>query len=147
MLGDWLRPESPVSDICAFAEKIYLLRDLSGFAGDPAYVPSEAACLMFSKLRTSIAGVYAGRARSAADPGERRRMADAADFAFRQAFALDPRNPEAVFGYANHLMEERRLADALLLAETASKLAPETSRSHIQTVARYLAKRAGQEKS
>jgi hypothetical protein len=137
MLGDWLRPETPISEVCAFAEKVYLLKDLAGFTGDPRYVASEPACQAFSKLRSSIAGVYAWRARGDIDPVGHRRMAEAADFAFRQAFALDPRSPEAVFRCVSYCMGEHRPADALLVAETASKLAPENSQ--LQSLAQNLA--------
>jgi hypothetical protein len=46
----------------------------------------------------------------------------AADFAFRQAFALCPYSPEAVFRYVNLLLSEGRTADAVLIAETAEKM-------------------------
>jgi hypothetical protein len=49
-------------------------------------------------------------------------MNDAADFAFRQAWALCPGSPETVFRYVNLLTGEGRTADALLIAETAAKL-------------------------
>jgi hypothetical protein len=51
-------------------------------------------------------------------------MNDAADFAFRQAFALCPYSPEMVFRSVNLLLSEGRAADALLIAETASKMPP-----------------------
>jgi predicted Zn-dependent protease len=40
-----------------------------------------------------------------------------ADFAYRQAFALCPHSPEAVWRYANFLVNQRRFADALAVAE------------------------------
>ena len=52
-------------------------------------------------------------------------MAEAADFAFRQALAISPSSPETVFRYVNQLVEEGRTNDALLVAQTASNLAPE----------------------
>src|SRR5580693_2923612 len=97
-------------------------KDLSGFTGDPQFVKNEYSCRMFSKLRSSIGGLYAWRAQHAADAGERSRMNDAADFAFRQAFALCPYSPEAVYRYVNLLLSEGRTADAILVAETAAKM-------------------------
>ena len=47
-------------------------------------------------------------------------MNDEADFVFRQAFALCPYSPEAVFRYTALLTSENRGADALLVAETAA---------------------------
>ena len=140
MLGDWLRPETPVREVCAFAERVFLRKDLAGFTGDPKYVASEPACQAFSKLRSSIAGVYEWRARHDSDPAVQRRMAEAADFAFRQAFALDPRSLEALFRCAQHFLAEHRTADALLVAETGFKLAPENSQ--LGSLVQHLARRA-----
>ena len=77
---------------------------------------------MFSKLRCSIAGLYAWRLKQAADASEKERMAREADFAFRQAWALCPYSPEAVFRYVNFLLAQDRSADALLVAETAAQM-------------------------
>jgi hypothetical protein len=74
---------------------------------------------MFSKLRSSIAGLYAWRVQHAADADEKKRMNDAADFAFRQSWALCPYSPETVFRYVNFLLSAGRTADAILIAETA----------------------------
>ena len=49
-------------------------------------------------------------------------MNDAADFAFRQAWALCPYSQETVYRYVNLLMSEGRIANALLVAETAAKM-------------------------
>ena len=49
-------------------------------------------------------------------------MARAADFAFRQAWALCPDSPEAVFRYVNLLLAQDRSADALVVAETAAQM-------------------------
>jgi hypothetical protein len=122
MIGGWLNHDTPVKEVANFAEKVYVKKDLSGFTGDPQFVQNEYSCKMFSKLRSSIAGVYAWRAQHFTDAGEKERMNDAADFAFRQAWALCPYSPEAVFRYVNFLLSESRAADALLVAETAEKM-------------------------
>jgi Tfp pilus assembly protein PilF len=49
-------------------------------------------------------------------------MNDAADFAFRQAWALCPYSLETVFRYGSFLTSQNRRADALLVAETAAKM-------------------------
>ena len=46
----------------------------------------------------------------------------AAAVAFRQAWARRPYSPEAVFRYVNLLLSEKRLADAITVAETAAKV-------------------------
>ena len=52
-------------------------------------------------------------------------MRKEADFAFRQAFALCPYSPEAVFRYVNLLTGQQRFEDAVLVAETAARILPE----------------------
>jgi hypothetical protein len=124
MIGGWLTADTTVKEIAAFAQKIWVQKDLSGFKGDPEFVQSDYAQKMFSKLRSSIAGLYAWRAQQATDAGAKARMNAAADFAFRQAWALCPYSPEAVYRYVNLLLSEGRRADALLVAETAAKMPP-----------------------
>jgi hypothetical protein len=48
-----------------------------------------------------------------------------ADYAFRQSFALCPVSPEAVYRYINFLVGEKRLNDAVLVARTARRVAPD----------------------
>jgi hypothetical protein len=122
MIGGWLKPDTTIGEVAAFAEKIHVKRDLSGFAGDPQFVQSEYWCENFSKLRSAIGGLYAWRARQTADAAEKKRMNDAADFAFRQAWALCPYSDETVLRFVNCLISQNRRADALLVAETAAKM-------------------------
>jgi hypothetical protein len=122
MIGGWLGSDTTIAEIAAFADKVFARHDFSGFTGDPRFVENAYSHKMFSKERSSIAGLYAGRAQHAADAAEKKRMNDEADFAFRQAWALCPYSPEAVFRYTNLLMSESRFSDALLVAETAAKM-------------------------
>jgi hypothetical protein len=122
MIGGWLKPDTTIEEVAAFAEKIHVKMDLSGFAGDPQFVQNEYWCKKFSKLRSSIGGLYEWRAEHAADAAEKKHMNDAADFAFRQAWVLCPYSPETVFRYVNLLTSQNRRADALLVAETAAKM-------------------------
>jgi hypothetical protein len=122
LIGGWLKPDTTVEEVAAFAEKIFARHDFSGFTGDPRFVENAYSHKMFSKERTSIAGLYAWRAQHAADAAEKKRMNDAADFAFRQSWALCPYSPEVVVRYANLLMSESRFSDALLVAETSAKM-------------------------
>ncbi|HSY44366.1 MAG TPA: hypothetical protein VK811_10690 [Candidatus Acidoferrum sp.] len=121
MIGDWLNDNTALSNIAAFAEKVYLHHDFSGFTGDPAFVENAYSHQMFCEERLSIAGLYAWRAQHDPDAAARQRMAAAADFAFRQAWALCPYSPEAVLGYVQFLMSEKRISDALVVAETAAE--------------------------
>jgi hypothetical protein len=124
LIGDWLHPETSVQEICLFAEKIFARKDLSSFRGDPKFVKNEPACRMYSKLRSSIGGIYFWRMSSAAVAAEKERMQREADFAFRQAFAFCPSSVEVVFRYVSMLIGQKRPADALLVAQTAAKVDP-----------------------
>jgi hypothetical protein len=125
MIGDWLKEDTSVQDIGTFVEKVYLRHDFSGFTGDTTFVENVYSQKMFAKDRSSIAMLYAWRAKRAQDAGEKARMNQAADFAFRQAWALCPSSPEVVFGYVSFLMDEIRISDALIVAQTAAELQSE----------------------
>jgi hypothetical protein len=125
-----------VKQITEFVEKVYLGRNFTGFTGDPRFVRDDQAQKAFSKLRSSIGGIYSWRLGLAPGGGmvprqylpknaeESNRMIREADFAYKQAFAFCPYSPEAVFRYINLLVSTQRTADALLVAETCLKLDP-----------------------
>jgi len=139
--------DTSISNICAFAEKIYHRRDYTGFKGDPKFIRDNDGQKAFSKLRSSIAGVYAWRlseatskmqeiqrkppAEQQALAGEMQRLSAAqqrmlkeAEFSFKQAYAFCPYSPEAVFRYINLLIGMGRVEDARLMAVTSLKLDP-----------------------
>ena len=122
MIGDWLNDDTPVEQVAAFAKKTFGKQDFSGFTGDPRFIQNAYSHRTFSKLRSSIAGIYAWRLKQAVDASEKERMAREADFAYRQAWALCPDSPEAICRYVNLLIEQKRLADALIVAETAAQM-------------------------
>jgi hypothetical protein len=122
MVGDWLTDDTPVEQVAAFAKKTFGKQDFSGFTGDPRFIQNAYSHRMFSKLRSSIAGLYAWRLKQATGASEKERMAREADFAFRQAWALCPYSPESVFRYVNLLTEQKRGTDALLVAGTAAQM-------------------------
>ena len=95
MIGGWLNDNTSVEAVTEFAKKVFLQHDLDGFSGDPRFVQNDYASKMFSKWRSSIAGLYAWRAEHTTAVENQQRMADAADFAFRQALALCPYSPES----------------------------------------------------
>ncbi|HOC56227.1 MAG TPA: DUF2723 domain-containing protein [Verrucomicrobiota bacterium] len=134
LTGDIIDYDTPVKEITDWIEKTYLRHDFTGFTGDRRFVHDDDAQKSFSKLRSSIGGIYAWRLNP--DPNvckpeyrpksnaEYQRVLKEADFAFRQAFAFCPYSPEAVFRYAQLLLQTRRFDDALLIAETCLKLDP-----------------------
>lgn len=118
ILGDWLKDDTTVAEVAAFAVKVNLKRDFRGFKGDPEFIRDSMAQKAFSKLRSSIAAsIYDWRYRNAKTPTERERMLKEADFAYRQSVALCPYSPEAVFHYVKLLADTGRFDDALLVAE------------------------------
>ena len=131
LIGNWITYDTSVSNIVDFIERVYLRHDYSGFRGDLKFVRDDQAQKSFSKLRSSIGGIYAWRLGSQC-PDEYRQKNFAAtqaliretDFALKQAFAFCPYSPEAVFRYINFLLQYNRLDDALLVAKTCQKLDP-----------------------
>lgn len=127
MIGEWLTCDTPVGEIAAFVDKRHVKHDLGGFKGDPRFVQNGRPQRLFSKLRSSIGGLYSWRVANAENPVEKERMLKEAGHAFRQAFALCPSSPEVVFRYTSLLAArgERCLDDATLIVETALKVDPE----------------------
>jgi len=124
LIGNWITYDTPISNICAFAEKTYLHRDYKGFKGRPEFVRDNDGQKAFSKLRSSIAGVYNYRIGAAKSHAEQQRMLREAEFAFKQAYAFCPYSPEAVFRYINLLISIGRVDDAQFIATTSQKLDP-----------------------
>ena len=122
MIGGWLNDDTPVEQVAAFAKKTFGKQDFTGFTGDPRFIQNTYSHRMFSKLRDSIAGLYAWRLKQPAGEEEKNRLAREADFAFRQAWALCPYSPEAVFRYINFLLAQDRIADALVVADAAAQM-------------------------
>ncbi len=54
-------------------------------------------------------------------------MYKAAEFALKQAFAIYPYSPEAVYRYVNLLVQFGKFDDALLVAQTCEKMDPANS--------------------
>jgi hypothetical protein len=127
MIGGWLTPDTPVKDVCSFVQKTFGDRKLSGFEGDRRFVENRYANKLYSKLRSSIGGLYQWRSTKSKSPQEQKQMMAEADFAFRQAFALCPYSPEASFRFINHLVSADRIEDAILVAGAARSLDPNNS--------------------
>ena len=125
LIGNWITYDTSVSNICDFANQIYLRKEKpSTFKGDWAFIRDGDGQKAFSKLRSSIAGVYNWRIANSKTPEEQRRMVKEAEFAFKQAYAFCPYSPEALFRWINLLLSTGRVDDALLIATTSQKLDP-----------------------
>jgi tetratricopeptide (TPR) repeat protein len=131
LTGDFIDYDTPIKQITDWIEKTYLRHDFNGFTGDRKFIHDDDAQKAFSKLRSSIGGIYAWRLSPQNPPqyrprndAEYRRILREAEFTFRQAFAFCPFSPEAVFRYVQLLVQLQRVDDALLIAETCLKLDP-----------------------
>jgi tetratricopeptide (TPR) repeat protein len=127
-IGNWITYDTPISNICDFAETVFNRHDTSGFKGDPKFVRDNDAQKAFSKLRSAIGGLYTWRINATIGrDAEQKRMIREADFAFKQAFAFCPYSPEAVFRYTNLLLSLQRVDDAIRIAQTFIRLDPQNS--------------------
>lgn len=126
LIGNWITYDTSLKEITDWVQKIYLRRDFRGFIGDRKFIRDDQAQKSFSKLRSSIGGIYLWRMNNAKSGSpEQQRLIKEADFAFRQAFAFCPFSPEAVFRYVSQfLVPQYRLEDALLVAMTCQNLDP-----------------------
>src|SRR5579859_39612 len=61
LIGNWINYDTSVKQIAEFAEKVYKHRDFSDFKGSQKFIRDDHAQQAFSKLRSSIAGLYAWR--------------------------------------------------------------------------------------
>jgi predicted Zn-dependent protease len=100
-------------------------KHLEDYGGDKDFAGNESARATFSKLRSSIAGLYAWRAEHSRDTDERDRMYRAADLAFRQSYAKCPNSPEAIWRYVNLLISRRRFDEAILIVKSSLHLEPD----------------------
>jgi tetratricopeptide (TPR) repeat protein len=122
LIGNWITYDTPIKDICDFAERVYLHRNFAGYKGSRAFIRDDNAQKAFSKLRSAQAGLYKWRMTNARTAPEQQRMLKEADFAFKQALAFCPYSPEAVYRYIEILTSyQRRFAESLLIAETCLK--------------------------
>jgi len=127
MLGPWLRADTTVQEVADFAERIHVRKDLDGFHGDARFVRNEYAQKMFSKWRSAIAGVFAWRANFEGNETEKQRLTRAADYGFRQAYALCPSSPEALYRYVQLLASDRRFDEAIAITTASSHIEPENA--------------------
>ncbi len=135
LIGNWITYDTPVTNITAFVEKVYMHHDYTGFKGDLKFIRDDQGQKAFSKLRSSIAGVYSWRLGQPPSGGvmpnqyiatgaNREMLEKEADFAYKQAFAFCPYSPEAVYRYVQLLVNLHRAKDAVAVAETAQRLDP-----------------------
>jgi len=123
LTGVEVHDQTTLAQICASAQ------ELGGQGredqGDADFLQDPRARMTFAKLRSAIGGLYTWRATHAKSTSERRLMAREAELACKQAYLLEPRNPEAVWRYAVFLIGQRRIEEAQKLIAAAQKLNPD----------------------
>ena len=124
LIGNWITHDTSVSNICEFVERVHIRRDYSDFEGDSKFIRDSDAQKAFSKLRSSIGGLFNYRISNAKTPAEQQRVIKAAEFAFKQSYAYCPYSPEALFRFVQLLTMLGRVDEALLLAQTSYKMDP-----------------------
>jgi len=138
LVGDWINEKTSAKELCDFADPIFLSKDLKDFKGDTAFAKNEEVQKTFSKLRSSLAGLYVWRAEQAREPAEKLELRKSAELALKQAYALCPYSPEALFRYANLLVTLDRRADAFLIVKTSLRF--DAHNTQFQALARNLSK-------
>jgi len=123
LIGQEIHDETDLATVCAAAQE--LIGKPRDFQGDPDFLRDESARKTFSKLRSSIGGLYNWRASHAKTSSERRQMEREAELACKQAYLLCPRSPEAVWRYAICLITAHRAEDAQKFLAAARKLSPD----------------------
>ncbi len=124
LIGNWITEKTTVPEICDWAERTYQKHDLKGFNGSHQFVRDNDAQKGFSKLRSAIAGLYSWRYLTTQNKKLKERYAKEAVFAYKQAFAFGPINPETVYKFINILTYVGQHSDAIRLATTYYRLDP-----------------------
>lgn len=124
LIGNWITYDTTVSNVCDFVERVHIRRDYSEFEGDSKFIRDTDAQKAFSKLRSSIGGLFNYRISNSTTPAEQQRVIKEAEFAFKQSYAFCPYSPEALFRFVQLLTMLGRVDEALLLARTSYKMDP-----------------------
>jgi hypothetical protein len=117
IIGNWLTKDTPVTNVVAFAGKVFFRHDFSGFSGDRDFVENKYDSGLYAWDRSNIAELYLWRMNHTTNLDEKDRMAQEADFAFRQALALNPTMTQTVRDYEAFLRSQGRTSDAFLIGK------------------------------
>jgi hypothetical protein len=124
LIGDPIRADFPIAELCQWVEDVHLKKNPAAFKGNPDFLQDDHAKKAFAKLRGSIADVFRWRAEQAGDDAARKSATNAANLAFRQAFALCPYNVEVALTFYNYLARQQLTDDARLVGRTTLKFPP-----------------------
>ncbi len=139
-----VKPETTVAKLCKWVEAIYIKGDRGDFKGDALYLKGKKEVMekspfqkgapfneqkTFSKMRSDQASLFAWRLANTKDEKLKKEYAREADFAYRQAFALGPINPEVAFRYVAFLNNQARFEDAKMIARVLVKIYPNQNKA------------------
>jgi thioredoxin-like negative regulator of GroEL len=119
LIGNWITYETSLDDICDFALEVYLRGNFKGYRGDMKFLRDDDAQKSFSKLRSAITGLYWWRANSTTSAEEQQLLLREAEFSAKQAYALCPFSPEALYKLVNMLVLQNRFDDSINLIMTS----------------------------
>lgn len=125
LCGNWITYDTTIDELCDFAERVYLRGDFTDFKGDMKFLRDDDAQKAFSKLRSAGTGLYWWRVNYATSASEQSRLLKEAEFAGKQAFAICPFSPEALYKLVNVLAIQNRFAEAKKLIMTTLAFDPE----------------------
>lgn len=119
LIGNWITYETSMEDICDFAYEVYLKGNFRGYKGDMKFLRDDDAQKSFSKLRSAITGLYWWRANSTTSAEEQQLLLREAEFSAKQAYALCPFSPEALYKLVNMLVLQGRFDESINLIMTS----------------------------
>ena len=125
LIGNWITYETSTDDICNFAYEVYLRGNFRGYIGDMKFLRDDNAQKAFSKLRSAITGLYWWRASSTTSAEEQQMLLREAEFSAKQAYALCPFSPEALYKLVNMLVIQGRFDESINLIMTSMLFDPE----------------------
>ncbi len=130
-----VKPETTVAELCQWVEVIYIKGNRDNFKGDALFLkgkkevqgsPTSSKGLSseqkaFSKMRCDQARLFTWRESTTQDAELKKEYAKEADYAYRQAFALGPINPQVVLEFSSFLTRAKRFEGAKMVLNTFAK--------------------------
>jgi len=131
-----VKPETTVAELCKWVETIYIKGKRGEFKGDAFYLKGKKEVMekpafqkgppfseqkAFSKMRCDQARLFTWRESTTQDAELKKQYAREADYAYRQAFALGPINPEVTFKFSSFLTKAKRFEEAKIVFNTFAK--------------------------
>ena len=125
-----------MAELCKWVETIYIKGNRDNFKGDALFLKGKKEVLgnpafrkgppfseqkAFSKMRCDQAAVFTGRETVTNEPKMKPKYAKEADYAYCQAFALGPINPEVAFKFSSFLTKAKRFEEAKIVLNTFAK--------------------------